>query len=447
MLKMFAFIMLSLSFSAYGQNHAQVQQRVTEAFNNRAADDFLIGSSVGYMDQEGQLELNLGAVTSSHQKFEIGSISKTFTGIVLAQLVLENKVQLATPLEEVIPELRGTYAGSVTLKLLANHKARFVRNHPDGDATLEVALINYLKHYTPGPKEPAEGEKRYSNLGFATLGLVISRITEKSYSDAVRERILIPLGMNDSGFLTSLEEHNSLLTPHNVLLQPTIVDVLSDLPSASGGITSSLHDMMKFLALNYQPDAAVQLAQQECLGFDNTPGEVYIWKNGGMTGFSTLMLIDPVNKKASIVLANSNNRSSVDRLALTALGVTDTWEPDLKIPSDFSHAVVGKYFNKKLHYYLDLVTTPNGFLGFILSQKLDGNNTWATRLFTEDRQKFFFLGRGWTSKDHIEFKTNPDSGLKEIMLREFDKADENGNPIYIENIFIPVPAEMLKSKA
>jgi hypothetical protein len=57
------------------------------------------------------------------------------------------------------------------------------------------------------------------------------------------------------------------------------------------------------------------------------------------------------------------------------------------------------------------------------------------------------LGRGWTSKDHIEFKTNPDSGLKEIMLREFDKADENGNPIYIENIFTPVPAEMLKSKA
>ena len=107
----------------------------------------------------------------------------------------------------------------------------------------------------------------------------------------------------------------------------------------------------------------------------------------------------------------------------------DTYKPELKIPSDFSFSVFGKNLNKKLHFYLDLVTTPNGFLGFIFSQKLDGNNTWATRLFTEDRQKFFFLGRGWTSKDHIEFKTNQDSGLKEIILREFDKAYENGNPI------------------
>lgn len=199
MFKLLPLFLLLIGYSANAQNH-EVQQRVVEAFNKRAADDFLIGSSVGYVDQQGEMEVNLGFVSSSHDKFEIGSISKSFAGIILAQLVLENKVKLSTPLEDVIPELKGTYAGSVTLKLLGTHKARFVRNHPDGDVILEEALINFLKKFTPRSDGPAVDEKRYSNLGFTTLGLVIAKITGKSYSEAVRERILSPHGYERNEF-------------------------------------------------------------------------------------------------------------------------------------------------------------------------------------------------------------------------------------------------------
>lgn len=196
MLHLYSILLLFLSLSAFGQNHLDVQKRVTDAFNRRSSDDLLIGSSVGYIDEQGKLEMNLGVVNSSHEKFEIGSVSKTFTGIVIAQLVLEQKIKLSTLLEEVLPELKGTYAGTVSLKLLANHKARFVRNHPEGDGISEEDIINFLKTFTPGTKNPADGEKYYSNLGFTTLGVVISRLTGKSYSDAIRDRILLPLEMN-----------------------------------------------------------------------------------------------------------------------------------------------------------------------------------------------------------------------------------------------------------
>jgi len=250
MLHLYSFLLLFLSLSAYGQNHVDIQKRVTDAFNRRSTDDLLIGSSVGYIDEKGKLEINLGMVNSSHEKFEIGSVSKSFTGIVIAQLVLDQKIKLSTLLEEVLPELKGTYAGSVSLKLLANHKARFVRNHPEGGGISEEDLINFLKTFAPGTSGPAEGEKYYSNLGFTTLGLVISRLTGKNYSDAIRERILLPLEMKETNFLTSSNEHSALITPHNILLQPISADVLSDLPGASGGITSSLHDMMKFIEFN-----------------------------------------------------------------------------------------------------------------------------------------------------------------------------------------------------
>lgn len=54
--------------------------------------------------------------------------------------------------------------------------------------------------------------------------------------------------------------------------------------------------MIKFIELNYNPDEAVKLAQKECLGFNNNAGEGYIWKNGGMTGYSSIMIIDTVCK-------------------------------------------------------------------------------------------------------------------------------------------------------
>lgn len=439
MLKLVLILLILICLPAIGQDLDDVRFRITEAFNKRAVDDFLIGSSVGYIDLKGSLELNLGTVKSSHEKFEIGSVSKSFTGIILAQLILENKVKLTTLLEAVIPELQGTFSGSLTLKQLATHKARLMRDHSGGDLISEEDIIKFLKTYIPGLDAPVEGEKRYSNLGFSALGLVISRLTGKSYSDVVRERIFIPLGMNESGFLTSSEDHRFLITPHNILLQPTSADILSDLVGASGGITSSLNDMMKFLELNFNPDEAVKLAQKECLGFDNNPGEGYIWKNGGMTGFSSLMLIDTVNKRATIVLSNSRSSSSVSQIGFIALGGSDGFRSAEKISADFSNRVVGTYYNKAFKLYMDVVTTRSGFLGFVLKSSLQGNKSFATRLNTNDQKNFFLMGSGWTSRDYVEFNTNFSSGLIEVLLSEFEKNDEGGNPVYSKNIFTILP--------
>lgn len=438
MMKVLSFLLFCLSFACYAQNHAEVEQRITDAFNRRYSDDLLIGSSVGYIDEQGQVELSLGMVESVHQKFEIGSISKSFTGIVLAQLVVENKVALTTLLEEVVPELKNSFVGQQSLKRFANHAARLVRNHPKGDNVSEQEIIDFLKTYNPGPSAPTEGQILYSNLGFATLGLAISRITSKSYADTVRERIFLPLGMNESDFLTSADEHKNLITPHNILLQPTVYDVMSDLVCASGGITSSLHDMMKFLKYNYTADEAVLLAHKEELGFNRNSTNGRVWKNGGMTGYSSLMYIDPVNHNASIVLSNSINISSTERLALIATGAKDTFVPDSKLTPEFVSSVVGKYYNDEHKLFVNVVATKQGYLGFIFNSSNNTSNTRGTRLVSEDKKTFFFLGNGWGAKDYLEFKTNSETGLREVLIHEPQENDENGSPVSFENVFTEV---------
>ena len=428
--------LLFLSLSLHAQTYESVGERITQAFNKRVTNDLLIGASVGYMDEQGTLELSLGTVDNAHEKFEIGSISKSFTGIIIAQLVLENKLKLSTLLEEVIPELSGTFAGSISIKLLATHRSQLIRSHPDGWNISEKSIINFLATYAPGPTTPAEGEKRYSNLGFAVLGVVISKITQQSYSYAVRERIFRPLGMNESGFLLSSDEHLSLVTPHDPLLRQISADILSEVASASGGITSSLHDMMKFLRANFNPDEAVKLAQKEGLGFDHSTEDNYLWKNGGMAGFSSLMLIDTAARKATIVLVNAYNYLSVEHLALIALGKKDNYKPDKMVELTFSSEVVGRYFCSEFSLYMNVVTTKKGFLGFEYSYNADGSESWATRLITDDLKKFFLFGSG-ADKDYIEFRQNPETGKKEAILHEFEK-DQNGDLNHFENTFIEV---------
>jgi hypothetical protein len=64
------------------------------------------------------------------------------------------------------------------------------------------------------------------------------------------------------------------------------------------------------------------------------------------------------------------------------------------------------------------------------------DNARATRLITEDRRKFLLMGRGWSSEDFVQFRINSETGVKEVLLSEFEKNDENGNPVFEESIFV-----------
>jgi CubicO group peptidase (beta-lactamase class C family) len=160
----------------------------------------------GHADTEGRVPMTTGAV------FRIGSITKQFTALMLVQLVERGAVKYDDPVVKYVPEfaqVQGApgYAQQVTLLQLATQTSGLDRN-PDDDrlvygrgpiAGWEEKLIGTLP--LTGFVHPPGTRYFYSNIGYAVLGLALSRAAKEPYLDYVPAHLLAPLGMRDSGFV------------------------------------------------------------------------------------------------------------------------------------------------------------------------------------------------------------------------------------------------------
>ncbi|TGT40220.1 serine hydrolase domain-containing protein [Mesorhizobium sp. M8A.F.Ca.ET.165.01.1.1] len=154
--------------------------------------------------------------------FRIGSITKTFTSVAIMQLVEKGLVDLDVDVSEYLPGFHpvnpfagresGPHGSQISLAKLMSHTAGIVREPKSGhyldshkpplaDTVAELATST-LK------QDPSAGIMHYSNAGIAVVGMVIERVTRKSYADYITENILMPLGMNDtsSGMAPGIRE-------------------------------------------------------------------------------------------------------------------------------------------------------------------------------------------------------------------------------------------------
>ncbi len=198
----------------------------------------------------------------------IGSITKAFTGDVLAHLVATGTVGLADPLTKWEPDLGPGASGDldrVTLLDLATHSGGFPRevpheSGPDGDPFSTItrdAFAGWIK------KEPllfAPGSSiLYSNFGFDLLAMAMADAAKRPYPDLLKEHITGPLAMKDTGFVLSDEQKKRYLLGHAPDGSP-----MPDVPTGSvivgsGGIYSTANDLMKWMKWHldrFAPDDA-----------------------------------------------------------------------------------------------------------------------------------------------------------------------------------------------
>ncbi len=262
-----------------------IKEKLDKAYQEREQAGLLTGAAIGLIDGDQVTTYLYGDAKSAQDHFEIGSISKSFTGILLARLVINGSVDLNSPLKTFVPELKGTWTGeNVTAQLLATHKSQLPHDAPwKVDADHESGLIDYLKAYTPSSDYPA-GSYSYSNVGFHTLALIMKRTSGESFQSLVRSALFSTFGMQNSGFLFDSNAFPLILTPHNIFMEPAPYDVMPDTAAASGGIFSNLSDMIKFLRANLHPELfpqqkdAILLSQKLGLGWDNDTGKLPLWK-------------------------------------------------------------------------------------------------------------------------------------------------------------------------
>ncbi|MCP2266615.1 serine hydrolase domain-containing protein [Promicromonospora thailandica] len=152
----------------------------------------------------GAANLETGEPLTSDHLFRVASHSKTFTGVLVMQLVERGALRLDDPVSTHVPELTGTPAAGVTLRELLGHQGGIVRDSSDGD---------FWQHHKPFLDrdevldvvrtegvvfEPNEHFK-YTNIGYSLLGIVIERVTGTTYGEAARTAVVEPLGLTRTG--------------------------------------------------------------------------------------------------------------------------------------------------------------------------------------------------------------------------------------------------------
>lgn len=210
----------------------------------------------GYTDIEKKIP-----VTSS-SLFRIASMSKSFTAMAILKLRDEGKLNLDDPAARYIPELKTQKyptadSPPITIRHLLTHGAGFPEDNPWGDRQLadtDKEFIEFLKKQISFSNPPGL-EYEYSNLGFALLGKIVTKVSGKRYQDYIRENIWKPLGMKTTEWEFGNIAPDKLAHGYRWLNEKwNEEELLHDTPDGSwgamGSMISSVNEFANYMALH-----------------------------------------------------------------------------------------------------------------------------------------------------------------------------------------------------
>lgn len=327
-------------------------QNLTEEWVANAAgplveDRIVDGLSVGYIEGTHQGMVHLGS-SSRHGKpadnltlYEIGSVSKVFTGLLLADAVVRGEIDLNAAAD--VPNRAGIRLPShdgrpIEWIDLSTHRAGLPRlpgnlrvsdpTNPYRDYDSQKAAA-FLSQYEL-PRRPGDSQE-YSNLGASVLGYLVAQNAGKSYQQLLRERIAKPLRMTDCTVSLSPRQRTRLATPHNEFGSATPPWTFADLPGA-GGIHATMRDMLRFAQAQLTPPDgrlgdAIELAWQQQRDADASGPAMGLgwviagdgqtrWHNGQTGGSHAAIFINREIHCAVVVLCNTAVSDQIDQLAM-----------------------------------------------------------------------------------------------------------------------------------
>jgi CubicO group peptidase (beta-lactamase class C family)/D-alanyl-D-alanine dipeptidase len=185
--------------------------------------------------------------------YRVGSVSKLFTDLAVLQLVEEGRLDLDASVSTYLPEFQpqNPFDRKITLRQLMSHRSGLVRESPIGNYfdPEEPSLEQTVKslNSTALIYEP-ESRTKYSNAGIAVVGLTLEKMGKKRFADEIRNRVLTPLGMDQSSFELTPEVRSRLaqaeMWTHDGRTFEAPVFELGTSPA--GNLYASVSDVAKF---------------------------------------------------------------------------------------------------------------------------------------------------------------------------------------------------------
>ena len=369
--------------------------------------------------------------------FEIGSVSKVFTSLLLADMVNRNQVTLDDPVAKYLPDdvtLPARSGKVITLLELSTHssglpplptnlKPKDPRN-PYAGYTVDD-LYQFLSGYTL-PRDPGS-EFEYSNLGAGLLGHVLACRAGTDYESLIRRRITQPLSMADTGITLSSSMEQRMATGHNAMLAPVANWDLPTLAGA-GALRSSANDMLTFLEafLGYR-ESPLAPAMRAMLDVRRPMGSFEIglawfllgegaWHGGGSGGFRAFLGCEPKAGIGVVVLSNAATPIGVDDIGSHLLNQRvplANLEPprqrtEIPIDPQLLDHYTGRY-QVTPQLILEITRDGDRVFAHAIAQAMSGPKF---EVFAESEKNFFAK----VSDKQIAFETGPDGRATRLTL-------------------------------
>jgi len=406
---------------------------------------WLHGVSIGLINPQGTQTAGYGQTTDAnpqvpdaHTLFEIGSVSKVFTGLLLADAVQRGEVTLNEPVQRLLGEsitMPKRDEREITLLDLATHSSALPRmpsnfmpkdiNNPYADYSVEQ-MGKFISAYKLKEKPGTASE--YSNLGMGLLGHALALKAGMSYEALLEARICGPLSMPNTRITLDDARRALLASGHDYDGQPAANWDIPTLAGA-GAIRSNVEDMLKFVAacamVTPSPlDKAIALTEQ--VHFENPPNAGHdvglawmirrkdhvVWHNGQTGGYHAYVALSP-DKRAGIVLLSSTAMSRADELGeqLISQLLTGNAKPSelpqvIALDSAALEPLVGKYL---LTPQIKVSITQEGDQLFL---QLTGQP--KLRFYPESDRRFFCR----VVAASVSFEAGDDGKIRQLVIHQ-----------------------------
>ena len=355
-----------LGTTCFGQDQFKFEEKIESLVEPYLEARKFKGLSVGVIADGDTWTGNYGQVSdekktkpSSETIYEIGSISKVFTSLMLADAINSGEVMLDTRIGELMPEIKETKpVKTITLKHLATHMSGLPKlptnvspkepENPYADYDRKK-LVEYMK-VAQLDAEPGENHE-YSNVGAGLLGDLLAAQANQTYESLLKNRILNPLKMKDTTIALTDEQSMRLAPPFNSAMLPARTWDFDSLVGA-GAIRSTTDDMIRFMQANLAPPKnavgdAIELAWKQHLdagknhrgmglGWQIAGDGSTRWHNGQTGGYQSMMLINRKINSGVVVLCNTSG-SEIDGLAGSIIQLLAGMDPN---PRKFAKTTV-----------------------------------------------------------------------------------------------------------
>ena len=315
----------------------------------RLIDDHKVRAAVVMSLENDSTELGIvkiGEISDSRREvpdenstvFEIGSITKVFTALLVQTLVDDDLLHWDDTISDSLPDIEfaNDQVAKVTLRELASHRSglprlpnNFAETEVPGNAMDPYAnygeqdLVAFFESFDP---PELINEHAYSNLGFAVLGYIAAKTLDTSYAEAMNLRVFQPLEMNNSTAMDSVKDVADLAAGYSNTANMGTWNF--NVHAGAGVIRSTARDMYKFIRANFiESDDAIhnsirsirelQYESNQALGWISETSDqdtTIFWHNGQTAGYASFLAIDPEAKSGWVILTTSTESAAITRI-------------------------------------------------------------------------------------------------------------------------------------